>query len=174
MYQLRDDSEGHCAVIGGTERSSDRRRIGISADAGTWLPASFPPRVRGAAVPGGVGGASAGRAEENKESLRDTAGEYGRALRSMSLVCDRCAASCYAGSTATPRAGVTIGGGEVVVVPASWPLLPLRDGRGSADLFCDCRSLFALSGRRAKRELQCGGEHGEVFAGRTSSTGEVA
>ena len=54
--------------------------------------------------------------------------------------------------------------------PASWPLLPLRDGRGFASILWDCRSLFALGRRRAKRELQCWGEEPEVL-GREASLG---
>ena len=59
-------------------------------------------------------------------------------------VIDRCTASCCAGSTATPRAGEIIWLGEVVALPASWPLLPLRNGRDSASGICYCRSPFAL------------------------------
>ena len=45
---------------------------------------------------------------------------------------DRCAASCCAGSTATPRAGEIALIGKTAALPASCPLLPLRDGRGFA------------------------------------------
>jgi hypothetical protein len=59
-------------------------------------------------------------------------------------VIDRCAASCCAGSTATPRAGEIAWMREVVSLPASWRLLPLRDGRGYACGVGNCRSPFAL------------------------------
>jgi len=43
----------------------------LSAVAASYLPANFPPRVRGAAVPGGVGTPLAVQAEDNVGSLRD-------------------------------------------------------------------------------------------------------
>jgi hypothetical protein len=40
--------------------------------------------------------------------------------------------SCYAGSTVTPRAGECLHNLHGALLPASWPLLPLRDGLRSA------------------------------------------
>ena len=85
-----------------------------------------------------------------RDRWRDAGSVDGGIGAGSGLGFDRCAASCSAGSTATPRAGEVAGFGEVVESPASWPLLPLRDGPGFAHVFCDCRSLFALidEGRR--------------------------
>jgi len=47
-------------------------------------------------------------------------------------------------------------------LPASWPLLPLRDGRGFASFSCDCRSLFALLLAKGEEGTSMWGEHSEV------------
>ena len=49
-------------------------------------------------------------------------------------------------------------------MPASCPLLPLRDGRGSASCSCDCRSLFALGCEVRRGNFNVGGA-GKVLAG---------
>ena len=83
-------------------------------------------------------------------SLRDAVSVDGGIGGGTGLGFDRCAASCSAGSTATPRAGEMVDRRESFESPASCPLLPLCDGRGFAHVTCDRRSLFALwdEGRR--------------------------
>ncbi len=162
-----------CSVLASNSAvDGDRRRSGISADAGIYgVPAilseygfDFAHRRPKAAVHGGVDAPLAVWAEENKESRRDAAGGLGAGLIGEFLVKDRCAASCSAGSTPTPRAGLVSGIGKVVSVPASWPLLPLRDGRRFACGIGICRSPFALCGE---------GRTGNFNVGRGASGGEA-
>jgi len=57
-------------------------------------------------------------------------------------------------------------GWMVAELPASWPLLPRRDGRGFAGVFWDCRSLFALFGEGRRGNFNVGGMRaGEWRAG---------
>ena len=50
--------------------------------------------------------------------------------------------------------------GKDVGLPASWPLLPLRDGRGFAGSLCSCRSLFALLLAKGEEGTSMGGRSG--------------
>ena len=52
--------------------------------------------------------------------------------------------------------------GSCSSLPASCPLLPLRDGRGYAHWFCDCRSLFALWDEGRRGNFECGWEQSEA------------
>jgi len=74
----------------------------------------------------------------------DAAGTLGAEFVSEFRDIDRYAAPCCAGSTVTPRAGEIASTGKTAVLPASWPLLPLRDGRRFACGMGYCRSPFAL------------------------------
>ncbi len=79
-----------------------------------------------------------------EESLRDAGSvDGGIAIGSRSSLT---AAPRPAARDQRPRRGRErfIELGRLFSLPASWPLLPLRDGRGSARFFCEYRSLFAL------------------------------
>jgi len=82
------------------------------------------------------------------------------------LVLGRCAVSCCVGSTITPGAGTAFSFGEVVELPPSCSLTPLRDGHSFATLMGVGVPLSPCFWRRAKGELQYGGQAEADVGGR--------
>src|SRR5579859_7774776 len=87
---------------------SGGRRFTSSADAVSDRGPAFPSEYRGPLFPVVSGLPWLFGQEDDAGSRCDADREYGRVLELVSFVGDRCAPSCSAGSTATPRAGEVI------------------------------------------------------------------